>query len=142
MATDSIYSLKVEGLKEAAKTFRSGPKWVKEELKAANKDIMIVVRDRARMEAPQRTGRLAKSVGGSASDQAARVKAGTGARVPYAGPIHFGWPTRPNHQKKWRGGPIAPNPFLYRAVGHSTDRIHAMYADAMDRLAKRISQEL
>lgn len=66
-------------------------------------------------EAPKRSGRLAGSVRGSKSKRKISVRAG-GARVPYAGPINWGWGSRPNPARGWRGGPIAANNFLERGA--------------------------
>jgi hypothetical protein len=43
--------------------------------------------------APHRTGRLAASIRGNRAKSKAVVTAGR-ARVPYAGPINYGWPAR------------------------------------------------
>lgn len=44
--------------------------------------------------APQRTGRLARSIKAGQSKMMATVRAGSAVRVPYAGPINYGWPDR------------------------------------------------
>ena len=59
--------------------------------------------------APHRSGTLAGSVRGNQAKTMAAVRAG-GARVPYAGPIHWGWPRRN----------IAAQPFLVDAA-HVTE---------------------
>lgn len=43
--------------------------------------------------APRRSGKLAESIKASKSKSRATIKAGS-RRVPYAGPINYGWPTR------------------------------------------------
>lgn len=48
---------------------------------------------RAAAMAPRRSGRLSGSVRGNQAKASAVVRAG-GARVPYANPIHWGWPAR------------------------------------------------
>ena len=55
--------------------------------------------------APQRTGRLAGNIRPAKQAQRARIMAGSSG-VPYAGPIHWGWPARN----------IAENPFISRAA--------------------------
>lgn len=54
---------------------------------------------------PSRSGRLKGSLRAGRGKTKAVVRAG-GARVPYAGVIHYGWPARN----------IKPNPFLTRAL--------------------------
>lgn len=60
---------------------------------------------------PERSGKLAGSVRGSKAKTKVSVMAGRKA-VPYAGPINYGWPSRPNAAKGWRGGPIEGAKFL------------------------------
>lgn len=62
-----------------------------------------------------RAGDLKKTLRSGASSRAGVVRIGK-KLVPYAGPIHYGWPSRPNQSKNWKGGPIPPNPFLHDAL--------------------------
>jgi hypothetical protein len=55
--------------------------------------VSRIVAARAASNAPKVSGALAGSVRGSQAKTRAIVRAG-GARVPYAGPIHWGWPRR------------------------------------------------
>lgn len=73
-----------------------------------NKAVAKIAAVRGRADAPRRTGRLAASVRPGATRIAAIERAGN-TSVPYAGPIHWGWPKR--H--------IKPNPFMSRAA-HET----------------------
>jgi hypothetical protein len=70
---------------------------------------------RALRDAPVRTGRLRSSLRAKGNNASAVVRS-AGRQAPYAAPVHWGWPTRPNKGKGWRGGVIHPNPFLYEAV--------------------------
>lgn len=63
------------------------------DLKVAFTDIARRSADIAASLAPKRTGRLAKSIRGSKTKNRATVAAGS-KRVPYAGPVAFGWPAR------------------------------------------------
>ena len=73
---------------------------------------------------PERsTGRLAASVRGSGTQSAAVVRAGF-ASVPYAGPIHWGWPAR--H--------IAAQPFLWDAIATSQDEWTGTYLRALEKI--------
>jgi hypothetical protein len=64
-----------------------------EDLKAANAAVSSLVASAASARAPRRSGALAASVRGNRAAGRASVMAG-GARTPYAGPIHYGWPAR------------------------------------------------
>jgi hypothetical protein len=64
-----------------------------EDLKTANALVADLVAAAAAVRAPRRSGALAASVRGNRAVSRATVAAG-GARVPYAGPIHWGWPAR------------------------------------------------
>lgn len=75
------------------------------DLKEANAAAASIVANAAASRAPRRTGRLAASVRGNRAVSRATVSAG-GAAVPYAGPIHWGWPA--HH--------IAPQPFVVDAA--------------------------
>lgn len=66
-------------------------------------------------EAPIRSGRLRSDVRGNKAKTRISVLAGR-VRIPYAGPINWGWPSRPNHAKGWRGGPIPANNFMQRGA--------------------------
>ncbi len=63
------------------------------DLKAANAAAAALVASAAAARAPRRTGRLAASVRGNRAVSRASVSAG-GSAIPYAGPIHWGWPAR------------------------------------------------
>lgn len=63
------------------------------DLKQANAAVSAFIAPAAAARAPRRTGRLAASVRGTRAAGGATVAAG-GASVPYAGPVHWGWPSR------------------------------------------------
>jgi hypothetical protein len=44
--------------------------------------------------------------------------------VPYAGPIHFGWPARQ----------IKPNPFIYEVLDDRRQEVYAIYAQRISEL--------
>jgi hypothetical protein len=102
MATEA--GVKVEGLATLVRTMRKAGEDLAD-LKDANARAAAIVVGRASATAPRRSGRLAASVRGTRAAGRARVQAGR-ASVPYAGPIHFGWPARR----------IAAQPFLSDAA--------------------------
>jgi hypothetical protein len=85
-------------------------------LKSVHIESADIVARRANVLVPRRTGKLQSTIRTSATTRSGSVKAGGKRSAPYAGPVHFGWPNRPNNAKEWYGGPIAPNPFLYDAL--------------------------
>lgn len=122
--------IRVDGLKELQRDIRKAQdKELGKKLRAANKKAADVVKDRAKPEAPVQSGRLAKSVTSKAGQRDAHVKAGTAARVPYAGAIHFGWPRRG----------IKANRFLNRALWRTREQVGKVYEVEIEDLRKLIS---
>jgi len=76
--------------------------------------------------APKRTGALARTVRGNKAKGKAVVMAGR-ARVPYAGPINYGW----------RARNIKPAHFLARADAQLADVAPRMLQEGLDRLIER-----
>lgn len=133
MARTSGGAIRVDGLGEAVRAIRkTQDKELKRSLREANKGAATVVATAARPKAPTRTGRLAKSVGVKAGQKDAAVKAGTASRVPYAGPVHYGWPAR--H--------IAAQPFILDALKARKGEVRTIYAKSMDDLAEQLSAHL
>jgi len=86
-----------------------------------NKTIADAVAGDAKSYVPVLTGALSGTIRAAATKTSARVKAGFKA-VPYAGPIHFGWPARF----------IKPQPFFYDAI----DKRRGEIKDRYDKLVK------
>lgn len=63
------------------------------DLKDANRHAANIASDASAPLAPFRTGALRRSVRSSGTVSAGIIRAGR-KRVPYAGPIHWGWPSR------------------------------------------------
>ncbi|WP_395153723.1 HK97 gp10 family phage protein [Ilumatobacter sp.] len=118
-------SIEVEGarqLKRALRQIEGGTSDLKEiHAKAAK-----IVEDAAVPLVPRRTGRLAASVRSSGIASGGVVRAGF-AKVPYAGPIHFGWPKRN----------ISPQPFLYDALDQRRGEVIGVYEDNVKKLIKK-----
>ncbi|OKH99995.1 hypothetical protein A6A06_23535 [Streptomyces sp. CB02923] len=125
----SRFSVQVEGLTQLKKTLRQlKDKDLSKAVREVNKQAAELVKPDASRGVPQhrrtpkdakkyRPGKLAKSVKVVASANGASIKAGTAARTPYAGAIHFGYPKR--H--------IRPNRFLYRAMARNSGRVSETY---------------
>lgn len=85
-------SVQVEGLRELVRDLeRAGVDL--DDLKDAIGRISAEGAETAQGHTPRRSGKLAGTVRGNRAKNKAQVTIGT-ARVPYAGPIIFGWPKR------------------------------------------------
>jgi hypothetical protein len=137
------FVVKVTGAKELRKAIRqledaAAKKGMQADLKGAYRTAARAVEVQAKMEAPRRSGRLAGSIKAKGTTTGASIVAGGLKSVPYAGPIHYGWPSRPNKSKGWRGGPIKANPFLTRAAAGSIDIVRDVLADELQRVLDKV----
>jgi len=134
--------VRVEGAKELSRAFRDAGGSVKE-LSGAYREIARSLVPPAKREAPERSGRLAASTRGLGQRTAAILTAGS-ARVPYAGPIHFGnpstktFPARKANPKRSTGtlGVIRPNPWLYRTADRRRDEVVEMFDDHVGKVLR------
>lgn len=92
--------VQVDGLKQLRKTLKAAGDDLSD-LKAANAEAAEVAAAGGRTRVPTLTGLLASSIRSTGTKTAGIVRAGKAA-IPYAGPIHWGWPNRG----------IPENPFL------------------------------
>jgi hypothetical protein len=97
-------TVRVDGLDRLVSTMRKAGRDLGD-LKEANAAAGRIVAASAVGRAPRRSGALAGSIRASRQARRAQVVAGR-ASVPYAGPIHWGWPARG----------IGANPFLSDAA--------------------------
>lgn len=124
------YRLQATGLAELAHALRQAPSRMDRELRKANKEaVEKAVVPPVRRGAPKRSGRLAQSVRALATAKRAQLAVGTSAKVPYAGPINFGWPARG----------IKAQEFIYRGIVQSRDQIIEVYVQHLDRVAEHIA---
>jgi hypothetical protein len=124
MATKA--GIRVEGAPELRRTLKRAGDDLSD-LKTAHATAAQYVAARSRGTAPRRKGVLAASVRGSGTKTAAVIRAG-GARVPYAGPIHFGWPSRG----------IAPQPWITEAAEDTEPTWVEIYERAVTRILDRV----
>lgn len=114
--------LEVEGGRELRAALKGIDGGIKD-LKATHAKIAHAVTPVAQRQAPSVSGALAASVRGTGTASAAIVRAG-GSKVPYGGPIHWGWPARN----------IVAQPFLTDA-GKSTEPVWVrVYESDIQRL--------
>ncbi len=121
--------VKIEGLSKVRrdlKNLSSDVDYRAQEFLPVNKSIADAVAGDAKNYVPILTGALSGTIRAGATKTSARVKAGYKA-VPYAGPIHFGWPARF----------IKPQPFFYDAIDKRRDEIKERYDDLVKKLIKK-----
>jgi hypothetical protein len=118
--------LEVRGARQLRATLRRAGDDL-EEMKAIHATVAGMVAAAAQSRAPRRTGRLAATVRPSGARTQAVVRAGY-ARVPYANPIHWGWPRRG----------IRPSLFLTSAAADTEPLWFATYTRAVDAILERI----
>lgn len=119
-------TVQVNGLKETIRSLKRFGVEVKD-LKAAFKRIGDKVATDARTLAPSTSGRLAGSVRAAQQQNKAVIRAG-GAKVPYAGVIHYGWPARN----------IEPHPFLTDAISDNRTTSIQMLEQELGSLIRKL----
>lgn len=117
-------TVRTEGLRELARDLRRAEddtRPLSRKLRHSNKRIADVVRDTARHKASRfrKTGKFEKSITSRASTRSAYVKGGSDVRVPYFGPINFGWPARN----------IEAQEVLYSSLAEETSHISDLWLD-------------
>jgi hypothetical protein len=129
-------AIEVQGAKTVIRELvRMGDEYVSQ-VKRVHFESAQVIERRAEVLVPRRTGALAGTIRSTGTKRGGYVRAGKKS-VPYAGPIHFGWPNRPNNAKEWRGGPIQPNPFLYAALESRRADVEERFWKALNKAQKR-----
>lgn len=117
---------KVEGARELEATARAAAADLADMSRAHAQASDYVVQV-ARGMAPVRSGRLANSVRAAHAPTGATITAG-GPGVPYAGPIHWGWPARN----------ISAQPFLVDALAQAETSVVGIYGDSVERTVATI----
>lgn len=124
-------AVRIEGHREVRRRIRQitddlDQKAAKGELKRINQEAAELVAMRAEMLVPVRSGRLRDTIRAAGTQKSGRVRAGF-KRVPYAGPIHFGWASRG----------IVPQPFLYQALDQRRLEVFLHYDRQLESLIKK-----
>jgi hypothetical protein len=146
--------VRVVGLKQFQKELRALGDDAQDDLKRAHAAAAKIVEDTARPNVPvsgarsvisgrpywppgpSNSGAFRGSLRSSGTRRGGYVRAGK-KLVPYAGPVHFGWPNRPDAGKGWRGGPIRPNPFLYDALDKRREQVAEAFARYIDDIRRK-----
>jgi HK97 gp10 family phage protein len=118
--------LEIEGLKEVQRDLRALSKDSRDEMKDTHRKAGEIIAVAAKPLAPNLTGRLSSTIVSAPTQRQGRVRIGRGQSVPYAGPIHFGWPARR----------IKPQPFIYEALDGRRDEVLKVYEQRMDQLIR------
>lgn len=119
--------LEIEGLREVQRALKGLAEDSREDMKETHRKAGEIVAAAAKPLAPVLTGRLSATIQSSPTKYQGRVRIGRGASVPYAGPIHFGWPARR----------IAPQPFVYDALDSRREEVKQQYEQRMNELITR-----
>jgi hypothetical protein len=131
-------AIEVQGVKVLISKLRKMDDGTVQELKSIYIQSANVVYRNAMPRVPVRSGNLKSTMRVSASTRSGSVRAGGKRSAPYAGPIHFGWPNRPNLAKSWYGGPIRPNTFLYSALDSRRAEVEDLFFLRVNKLAKKV----
>ena len=115
-------AVEVDGLRNLRRTLKAAGLAV-DDLKAAHKSVAETVIRAALPRVPRRTGALAGTLRAANAQTGAVVKAGF-AGIPYAGPIHWGWPAR--H--------ITAQPFYLDAADSSRTEWEREYLSALEAI--------
>lgn len=124
MAGRPVY--RVEGGRKLRRTLRQAGDDL-QSLKQAHADAAAIAAKASSALAPKRTGRLANTIRSSGTNTAGIIRAGY-ARLPYAGPVHWGWKARN----------IKPNPFISKGAQDSEGRWIRVYETAVDAALKKV----
>ena len=95
----------------------------KSEFLETNKQVAEIIINESKKYVPVVSGALAAAIRNASTKKSAKVRAGNAA-VPYAGPIHFGYPKRA----------IKPNPFFYEAIDSRRDEVRQRYDSLVSSL--------
>lgn len=118
--------VEVEGAAQLRRTLRRAGHDLTD-LKASHAKAGQIAAAGGQARAPRITGRLASTVRASGTNTGAIIRAGF-AGVPYAGPIHWGWP----------GHNISPNPFLTEGAQATEPEWVAVYQAAVDAALNQV----
>jgi len=119
-------SAKLIGDKAINAKFSKMKSAMKPELKSFHADGAKIVEREAVTQVPVRTGALRQSIRSTGTLRDGVVRAGK-ARVPYAGPIHFGWTARN----------IRPQPFMYDALDARLPEVLEVFDDGIKKLIRK-----
>jgi len=119
--------IEVEGLKQLIRKLEQAGTSVSDLKQAFNRINNIVVYE-AKNLAPKVSGALAGSIRAANSKNKSLIRAG-GAKIPYALPIHWGWPRRN----------IAPSLFMTTAIDNKRDTVRQQFELELKRIVDKLN---
>lgn len=119
-------AIEVKGSAQLARTLRKAGADMKD-LRAVNQKAAASILPTAKAETPVRSGHLKRSVRAGATQRAGVLRAGTAA-IPYAGPVHWGWPSRR----------IKAHPFLVEAAKATEPTWVGIYETEIKKLLEQV----
>jgi len=119
-------TVQVLGAKELRKTLKQAGEDLGD-LKDVHQAVGNMIVSVARGLAPSRTGALAGSIRAGRLAGGVTVRAGSGS-IPYAGPIHWGWPARG----------IKAQPFLSDAATTTESQWVELYQAEVEKILDRV----
>lgn len=122
--------IRVDGLKELNKALRGLSSDSRNDMKETHRRAGQIIVDGAARLVPVRSGALLASLRSAPTQRQGRVRVGSAA-VPYAGPIHFGWPARN----------IRPNPFIYAVLDQRREEVLRLYEERIGGLIVKYDLE-
>lgn len=122
-------AIEVQGRRELERALRAAGER-SGQLKEVHQRLGIPLAMAGRGEAPMRSGALGGTVRAAATQRALSLRAGS-RTIPYAGPIHYGWPRRG----------ISPDPFLIRARDAMRDQLLEGYRRHLDELVAKVGAD-
>jgi hypothetical protein len=122
--------VEIEGVNRLARALKQADEGLADELKTAHIGGAELVLAAALPLVPVVSGDLKRTLKASATPRSGRVKAGK-KLVPYAAPIHFGWPRRN----------ISPNPFLYDALDRRKTEVEDVFLERVQALAEKVTAD-
>lgn len=117
------FRVQVEGLKDLRRDLRALDRDALKQVQRSLKGSAEIVAAQARIDAPKRTGELARSIRAGTSGNRALVR----SRLPYGNPIHWGWPKRN----------ITANPFIDRAADKKANAALERLADDLEDVFRK-----
>lgn len=121
--------IRIEGLRELNKALREVDEALPKEMRSNLKAVADRVASKAAGRVPRRSGKLASSIRGLASQKSASIAEGT-ARVPYAGSFEFGgWPKGRPYLKEGR--------VLFPTAQESEDEVVEAVTEAIEGLIRK-----
>lgn len=139
-----IQGIQVEGARELRRQLKAAGDDLTE-MKAIHHKVGLLVAKTSKILAPRSTDstHIAETTRASQTKTAAVVKVGNNrkkgnASFPYANPIHWGWFTRPNPSKLWRGGAIKPRFWVSRAAAQTEPEWFRIYEDYVNKTLDQV----